>query len=211
MYRSRRLVFGALLASLLTFTASSFGQSEAPVASTTDTEAPAIRWQAGTRQSFEGEGRLAPDSESARRRRARHRYEGKPAKDSWISVAGVLQTPLPWVDFPNNTFLSRAVYPVQIKSDRPQVFLEAPGTIAALGGSDSTLGDRLLWITAEDAGTGVESMTLCLHEEGKDCPPGGAPAAATSLLLRIKATDLAGNESQKEIVLRRGGGQKASR
>src|SRR5262245_34037900 len=76
----------------------------APVAFTMDTAGPAIRWQAGDRESFKG--RLAPDSERERRR-IRHRHQGRPAEDTWITVAGVLQTPLPWVD-PSKTFLARA-------------------------------------------------------------------------------------------------------
>jgi hypothetical protein len=161
----------------------------APVAFTMDTEAPAIRWKAGDRQSFAG--RLAPDSERDRRRRLRGRAEGRPAKDTWITVGGVLQTPLPWVDFPSDTFLARAVHPVQIKSDHPQVFLAAPATVAAVDGSDSSLGDRLLWIAAEDAGAGVESLTLRLTNE------------QNRAVLLVEAVDQVGNTSRKEIVLRR--------
>jgi hypothetical protein len=159
-----------------------------PIAFTMDAEPPTIRWQAGDRQSFAG--RLAPDSERERRR-IRRRHEGRPAKDTWITVAGVLQTPLPWVENPDKTFLARAVYPVQIKSDHPQAFLAAPGTVAAVDGFDSTLGDRLLWIAAEDAGAGVESMTLRLTKE------------QNRAVLQVEAVDQVGNTSRKEIVLRR--------
>lgn len=162
----------------------------APVAFTVDTEPPAIRWEAGDRRAFDA--RLARDSEHERRRVRWARTEGKPPKDTWISVAGVLQTPLPWVKNPNKTFLARAVYPVEIKSDRPQVFLVAPGTVAVVDGADSALGERLLWITAEDAGAGVESMTLRLQNE------------QNRAVLRVEAVDQVGNKSQKEIVLRRG-------
>jgi len=162
----------------------------APVAFTMDTTPPAIRWEAGDRQTFRA--RLARDTEHERRRVRWARTEGKPPKDTWISLAGVLQTPLPWVEYPNKTFLARAVYPVQIKSDRPQAFLAAPGTVAVVDGSDSTLGDRLLWITAEDAGAGVESMTLRLQNE------------QDRAVLRVEAVDQVGNKSTKEIVLRRG-------
>jgi hypothetical protein len=162
----------------------------APVAFTVDTEPPAIRWEAGDRRTFEA--RLARDSEHERRRVRWARSEGRPAMDTWISAAGVLQTPLPWVRNPNKTFLARAVYPVQIKSDHPQAFLAAPGTVVAVDGSDSTLGERLLRIAAEDAGAGVESMTLRLQNEKERA------------VLRVEAVDLVGNTSSKEIVLRPG-------
>ncbi len=162
----------------------------APVAFTMDTAPPAIRWEAGDRRTFEG--RLARDSEHERRRIRWARTEGKPAKDTWISVAGVLQTPLPWVQNPNKSFLARAVYPIEIKSDRPQAFLAAPGTVAVVDGANSTLGERLLWITAEDAGAGVESMTLRLQNE------------QNRAVLTVEAVDQVGNKSHKEIVLQRG-------
>src|SRR6185295_11012311 len=65
----------------------------APVAFTMDTEPPTIRLEAGDRQTFDA--RLARDSEHERRRIRWARREGRPPKDTWISVAGVLQTPLP--------------------------------------------------------------------------------------------------------------------
>jgi hypothetical protein len=165
----------------------------APVAFTMDTAPPTIGWETGDRQSFRT--RLAPDTEHERRRIRWARTEGRPPKDTWISVAGVLQTPLPWVDFPSKTFLARAVYPVQVKSDHPQAFLAAPGTVAAVDGTEAALGERLLWITAEDAGAGVESMTLRLQNE------------QNRAVLVVEAVDQVGNSSRKEIVLRRGAAQ----
>jgi len=168
--------------------------SLAPVAFTVDAEPPAIRWQTGDRQSFED--RLAPDSEHERRRIRYARTEGKPAESSWISVAGVWQVPLSWVKNPDQTFLSRDRYNVLVANNRPQAFLYAPGTVASLDGSDTSLGERLLWIAAEDAGAGVERLTLSLS-------PNGTSRAMTETL-KVEVTDNVGNTSRKEIVLRPG-------
>jgi hypothetical protein len=191
-----------------------------PVAFTVDTEPPALRWETGDLKTFVDKNRLSPDTEKDRRRRRLAKKDARPADDSWISLAGIWQVPLPWVSDPVlelkdpweklPPFHSRAQFSVPIKSEKPQAFLAAPDTLVSLDDADSTLGQRLLWIEAEDQGAGVENMTLCLHEEGKDCPAGTPLASTTSLLLRIKATDHVGNESQKEIVLRRGS-QTASR
>ena len=165
--------------------------SLAPVAFVVDTEPPAIRWEVGDQKTFAN--RLAPDSEHDRRKIRYARSEGKPANDSWISVAGIWQVPLAWVKNSDPTFLSRARYAVQIANNRPQAFLAAPGTVAALDGTDAKLGDRLLWIAAEDAGAGVQNLTLRVQNE------------QDRAVLQVEATDAVGNTSRKEIPLRRGG------
>ncbi len=172
-----------------------------PVTFVVDAEPPAIRWEVADRQTFWDRDQLAPDSEPKRRRVRHARTEGKPAADSWLSVAGVWQIPLPWVKYPNPTFLTRDRYPVVITNNHPQAFLAAPRTIASVDGSDAGLGERLLWVTAEDAGAGVESMTLRLIKDAKDAQ-GGVQGVE---VLEVRAVDHVGNESRKEIVLRPGG------
>jgi hypothetical protein len=107
-------------------------------------------------------------------------------------VAGVWQIPLPWVKNADPTFLSRARYAVRIASNHPQAFLAAPGTVASLNGADAGLGERLLWIAADDAGAGVQTLTVSLHNE------------QDRAVLQVEATDGVGNASRKEIVLRPG-------
>jgi hypothetical protein len=164
----------------------------APVTFVVDAEPPAIRWEAGDRKFFTDSRRLAPDTERERRRIRYARKDGRPAEDSWLSEAGVWQMPLPWVRHPEKTFLSRARFPVQIASNHPQAFLAAPETIVSLDGADTGLGERLLWLEAEDAGAGVERLTLRLRNE------------QDRAVLEVEAVDTVGNTSRKEIVLRRG-------
>jgi len=167
----------------------------APVAFVVDVEPPAIRWEAGERRMFMETERLAPDKEPKRRKKRYANTGGRPAEDSWISEAGVLQVPLRWVRHDDPTFHTRENYPVLVVNNHPQAFLAAPGTIASVDGSDSVLGDRLLWIDAEDAGAGVERMTLRLRRE-KD-----------RAVLEVETIDHVGNTIRKEIPLRRTGPQ----
>jgi hypothetical protein len=173
----------------------------APVAFVVDVEPPALRWETGDAKTFIDTNRLAPDTERDRRRIRHARKDAPPADDSWISQAGVWQVPLSWVKNPDQTFLARDQYPVLIANTEPQAFLAAPGTVVSVDGSDTGLGQRLLWIAAEDPGAGVERLTLTLS-------PNGQSRAATEVL-KVEVTDLVGNTSRKEIVLRPGGEQKS--
>jgi len=175
----------------------------APVTFVVDAEGPAIRWETGDRQTFMKSNRLAPDSERQRRHKHFARKDPPPAQDSWLSLAGVWQVPLSWVKNPDPTFLARDPYNVQVASNRPQVFLAAPGTVLSVDGRDAVLGERLLWIAAEDAGAGVERLTLSLTPNGKN-------RAATEVL-KVEAVDAVGNTSRKEFVLRSAAGQKGRR
>ena len=173
----------------------------APVAFVVDVEPPVLRWETGDAKTFIDTNRLAPDTERDRRRLRNARKDGRPADDSWISQAGVWQVPLSWVKNPDQTFLARDQYPVLIANTEPQAFLAAPGTVISVDGSDMGLGQRLLWIAAEDAGAGVERLTLSLS-------PNGTHRAATEVL-KVEVTDLVGNTSREEIVLRPAGEQKS--
>jgi hypothetical protein len=168
----------------------------APVAFVVDAEPPAIRWETGAPKTFIDTNRLAPDSERDRRRIRFARKDGRPADDSWISLAGVWQVPLSWVKNADQTFLARDQYPVLIASNHPQAFLAAPGTVASLEGADASLSERLLWIAAEDPLAGVERLSLSLSPNGKD--------RASTEVLKVEVTDSVGNTSRKEIVLRPG-------
>jgi len=159
----------------------------APVAFVTDTEPPVIRWQVGDQKALSD--RLAPDTESDRRRLRGRRGRGRPAKDAWQTQDGVWQVPVPWVKEKRGGVYAQ--FPVEIKSDRPQAFLAAPESTAAVDGKNDRLDDHILWIAAEDAGAGVDRLILRDHTE------------PDRVVLEVEAVDMVGNSSRKEIVLRR--------
>ncbi|HEX4963648.1 MAG TPA: LysM peptidoglycan-binding domain-containing protein [Thermoanaerobaculia bacterium] len=152
----------------------------------TDTAAPAIRWQVGDQKSLSD--RLAPDTERDRRRLRNRRSGGKPATDAWQTLDGVWQVPVPWVKEKHGVY---AQFPVEIRSDRPQAFLEAPETTVTADGKDAPLGGHILWIAVEDAGAGVDRLILRDRTE------------ADRVVLEVEAIDLVGNSTKKEIVLRK--------
>ncbi|HSS48141.1 MAG TPA: hypothetical protein VLX28_04275, partial [Thermoanaerobaculia bacterium] len=160
----------------------------APVAFVTDTEPPVIHWQVGDQKSLSD--RLAPDSESDRRRlRGRRGRGGRPATDAWQTQAGVWQLPVPWVKEKRGGVYAQ--FPVEIKSDHPQAFLAAPESTVAADGKNDRLDDRILWVAADDAGAGVDRLVLRSRTE------------ADRVVLEVEAVDMVGNSSKKEIVLRR--------
>jgi LysM repeat protein len=160
-----------------------------PLAFVTDTEAPAIRWEVGDRESLAD--RLAPDSEGERRRLRNRRSGGVPADDAWQSRAGVWRLPLPWV---KDREPGRVQFPVDIRSDRPQAFLAAVDTTVSADGRDDALDEHILWIAADDGGgAGVDRMVVKSREE------------SGRVVLEVEATDLVGNSRKKEIVLRKRG------
>ena len=163
--------------------------SLAPVTFVVDTEPPAIRWQVGDPRTFAD--RLADDTEPKRRHIRGTAVKGRPAADSWESVAGIWQAPLPWVRSRDRDFLARARYLVEIASDHPQAFLAAPGTALSADGTEADLGGRLLWLAAEDGGSGVDRLTFRTRPDGD------------RVILEVEATDMVGNRARKEIVLRR--------
>ncbi|HSG39694.1 MAG TPA: LysM peptidoglycan-binding domain-containing protein [Thermoanaerobaculia bacterium] len=158
-----------------------------PVAFVVDTEPPVLHWQTGNRDKHEG--RLAPDSESDRRRLKGRRSGGKAARDAWASDAGVWQLPLPWVKLKPG--VRPAEFPVTITSDQPQAFLAAPGSELAVDGKVVTLGEGILRVAAEDAGAGVDRLVLKTRTEGD------------RMVLEVEAFDLVGNVSRKEITVGR--------
>jgi hypothetical protein len=159
----------------------------APISFVVDTQAPAIRWEVGDRENLSD--RLAPDSERERLRLRGRRSGGRPAKEAWMSNAGVYRLPLPWVPKDKNV----AQFPIEIASQRPQAFFAAPDTISTVDGKDSRIDERVLWIAAEDAGAGVDRVIFRTRSEGD------------RVILEVEARDLVGNVSRKEISLRNGG------
>jgi LysM repeat protein len=157
----------------------------APVAFVTDTEPPVIRWQVGDQKSLSD--RLAPDSESDRRRLRGRRGRGRPATDAWQTLAGVWQLPVPWVKEKRGVY---AQFPVEIKSDHPQAFLAAPDTTVSADGKDARLNGLILWVAADDTGAGVDRLVLRSRTE------------TDRVVLQVEAVDMVGNSSKKEIVLR---------
>jgi hypothetical protein len=158
----------------------------APVSFVTDTEPPVIRWQVGDQKSLSD--RLAPDTENDRRSLRGRRGRGRPATDAWQTWAGVWQVPVPWVKEKRGVY---AQFPVEIKSDHPQAFLAAPDTTFSADGKNDRLGERILWVAADDAGAGVDRLVFRSRTE------------SDRVVLEVEAVDMVGNSSKKEIVLRR--------
>ena len=165
----------------------------APVSFVVDAQAPAIRWEVGDREELSD--RLAPDSERERLRQHGRRSGGRPAKEAWMSDAGVYRLPLPWVPKDRNV----AQFPIEIASNRPQAFFAAPDTISTMDGKEARIDERVLWIAAEDAGAGVDRVIFRTRPEGD------------RVILEVEARDLVGNVSRKEISLRNGGKGAAAR
>ncbi len=180
------------------------GAAIAQVAFVVDAAAPVIRWEVGDRQALSD--RLAPDSEKERERLGGRRSGGIAAPDAWTSRAGVWRLPLPWApvrdrerrrDRADRAEARESLAPLamEIASDHPQAFFTAPDTILTVDGKETTIGDRILWIDAEDAGVGVERVSFRTRAEGD------------RVVLEIEARDMVGNVSRKEIALRKGGGR----
>jgi hypothetical protein len=159
----------------------------APLSFVVDAEPPTIRWEVGDRSTLED--RLAPDSEQDRRRLRGRRSGGKAPLEAWRSRAGVWQVPVPWAVEPGK---EKTLQPVEIVSDHPQAFFAAPDTSLAADGKQGTLGEnRILWVAAEDAGSGVDRLTVHTRNDGD------------RVVMEVEARDLVGNVSRKEIALRK--------
>lgn len=162
----------------------------APVAFVVDATAPTIHWEVGDPRDLEDH--LARDTEKERRILRGRRSGGLADKFSWPSLAGVWKIPVPWV---KDQDLARvAQFPVEIVSDHPQAFFSARETALTAESKEEELGDhRFLWISADDAeGAGVDRLIFRTHNE------------TDRVVLEVEATDLVGNVSKKEIVLRQG-------
>jgi hypothetical protein len=164
----------------------------APIPFTVDTAPPEIRLQVAARKVFEERGLLASDDEDARRRTSRRAEEGRPARGYWPAISGVWQVPLPWVR--ERRRQSEPVLPIEpltLASDHPQAFLRLRDTRLTVDGKDQGKPDgSVLWIAAEDAGAGVERLTIQERVE------------RDRVVLTVEALDAVGNKSQKELVLR---------
>ncbi|HSU81371.1 MAG TPA: LysM peptidoglycan-binding domain-containing protein [Thermoanaerobaculia bacterium] len=159
----------------------------APLSFVVDAEPPAIRWEVGDRSTLED--RLAPDTEQDRRRLRGRRSGGHAPLEAWRSRAGVWQVPVPWDMEPGR---EKTLRPVEIVSDHPQAFFAAPDTALAADGQQGTLGEnRILWVAAEDAGSGVDRLTVRTRVDGD------------RVVMEVEARDLVGNVSRKEISLRK--------
>lgn len=173
-----------------------------PIPFTVDTAAPVISWELGARKDFEDKGVLAGDNEEKRRRR-RNTEPGKPAKGFWPSVAGVWQVPLPWAgeDGKKRPQPVLETEPLVIVSDHPQAFLRLRDSRISVDGKEENHkdGGNVLWIKAEDAGAGVDRMTL-REEVERD-----------RVILVIEVVDAVGNGSRKEIVVRGDDGARRGR
>jgi hypothetical protein len=112
----------------------------------------------------------------------------------------VWRLPLPWAPARDRERSRErregyAPLPIEIASDHPQAFFTAPDTILTVDGKETTIGDRILWVDAEDAGAGVERVVFRTRAEGD------------RVVLEVEARDMVGNVGRKEIALRKRGGR----
>lgn len=161
----------------------------APVTFVVDAAPPLILWDVADRATFSD--RLAPDSERERQRLP-DRRDGKAARYAWRSRAGVWQLPVPWDHYRDQPKIAQL--PVTVASDHPQAFFAAPSTTLEVGGKENRLGEkRILWVTAEDVGAGVDRLVFHTRTE------------QDRVVLEVEAWDLVGNVTKMEITLRQGG------
>jgi len=158
----------------------------APVTFVVDDTPPSLRWEAGDRKSFAG--RLTPPEMVLRSRKSdRRRDEGRNTPLTW-STGGVRWFPLA---VSGKEEAAGLLGTVEIASDSPELFLRTRGLKLAANGTDVPLGeDDLLWISAEDTGSRVQSLTLTTR-----VTPAGT-------ILEAVAVDLVGNSSRVEWLLR---------
>ena len=168
----------------------------APVAFTVDVEAPVIRWEVRQPEIFDerGEPSAARRGNARRPRRDRRRNEAPP--DLAWSADGRRWLALPWkpgqvAEEPTVGTEPGVLGSFIVACDVPQVFLKTSGPRLGVAGKDLDLtGDRILWITATDAGCGVAKLTARTRAAAN----GGA-------VLELETVDLVGNSSKQEIAL----------
>jgi hypothetical protein len=166
----------------------------APIAFVVDAEPPAVRWEVGDRTLFATRG--APAAGVRPARRGRERDASAPAHLDWTADGRS------WLRLYTRRAgaAGEAVYGAdRIAADRPQIFLALAGVTLVADGRPLAVGpDQMVWITAEDAGCGVDRLSF--RTRAAD-PSAGAGAAA---VLEIDAVDLVGNARHLEwpILLR---------
>ena len=121
-----------------------------------------------------------------RRVRAERRLERRekdPAADLAWSADGRRWLPLAWQGQAGE---GGAIARFEVVSDRPQVFLKSAGpTLEADGKAVGLDGDRVLWIEAQDAGSGVARLAVRT-----------VPADGGNATLELTATDVVGNATR---------------
>lgn len=141
-----------------------------------DAEPPALRWRAGMLPDFTPR---AEEIEKTTRDHgaARARKRIPPATSALIWTSGINWEPFPTDD--QGLFIA---------SQRPQVYFRSPGTRFGVEGASVKLeGKQVLWIVAEDAPAGVESLRL----RWKPAPDGTS-------ILEVEARDNVGNVKKTE-------------
>ncbi|HEX6899551.1 MAG TPA: LysM peptidoglycan-binding domain-containing protein [Thermoanaerobaculia bacterium] len=166
----------------------------APVAFVVDAEPPVLKLEVGDREYHRE--RLAPDSESDRRR-LKGRRNTKHLREDWSSNAGVLRVAFPWLKKEKD---AQAVErSVTVTSTHPQAFVAVPDTEVSVDGKAVAPNGAggILWIAVEDAGAGVDQVVLNARTEGE------------RVVLEVEAKDLVGNVSRQEVVFRQAAGAAA--
>lgn len=153
-----------------------------PFAFSIDAEAPTLRTQAVDTNVYDDRGE--PD-----RDRRRTPSNWKPERGGAIawSADGRRWLPLVWGDrtAPSNGVWSESA----ATANHPQVFFSGQGWQLVADDGTALTGDRLLWVTGEDLGSGIAKLIY----RAKVAPADSNAAA----LLEVEAQDLVGNSAVK--------------
>ncbi|HEV7669120.1 MAG TPA: LysM peptidoglycan-binding domain-containing protein [Thermoanaerobaculia bacterium] len=173
---------GARIADVVITDACGQSTTIGPFAFTLDAEAPTLRMQAVDTNIYEDRGE--PDRD---RRRTPNAW--KPERGGAIawSADGRRWLPLVWGDraAPSNGVWSEE----SASANHPQVFFAGQGWQLVADDGTALTGDRLLWVTGEDVGSGIAKLIYRTK-----VAPADANAAA---LLEVEAQDLVGNSAVK--------------
>jgi hypothetical protein len=167
---------GAHTAALTMVEANGRSTRTEPVPFVVDAEPPVLRWRTGMLPEFTPR---AKEIEQTGRDRGVHRARRRipPASSALIWTSGIN-----WEPFPTDG------QGLSIASQRPQVYFRSPGTRFGVEGASIKLeGQQVLWVVAEDAPAGVESLRL----RWKPAPDGTS-------LLEVEARDNVGNVKRAE-------------
>jgi hypothetical protein len=167
---------GAHTAALAVVEANGRSTRTEPVPFVVDSEPPTLRWRTGMLPDFTPR---AEEIERTDRDQGAHRARKRvpPATSALIWTSGINWEPFPTDDTG-----------LLIASQRPQIYFRSPGTRFGVEGASIKLdGKQVLWVVAEDAPAGVESLRL----RWKPAPDGTS-------ILEVEARDNVGNVKRTE-------------
>ncbi len=145
-----------------------------PVEFVVDDDPPELRWEVGDAELLEskvGAGLATAKWQKRKRKwvkRALARFYRELDRPAWNVLSwGSATSPISENFLPKQvlTARQRTYHVLGIREDRPEVLLLAPGLADPSDPAGAPLGERLVWLTAEDPGCGeIRSMSLKLSE-----------------------------------------------